>query len=264
MKAKLDSTGLLGGVSAFIVGPALPTLQSLQTYDALLVYTDMPISDEFGDLLADYVDAGGRVVDAVFSGSATYGIGGRWRTDGYGLIGEGGTSGEVTLSTNDAAHPIMNGVTSFSGGESSYRSNAGAVPGSTVVAYWSDNTALVVTREASGNRRVSLNFYPPSSDARGDFWTASTDGARLMANALLWVAEAEAPVESFEAVPEPATFALLGVSLVGIVMVRRYMRGNHMPIVAAKVPAAVINVNNPSSAATSQRLASFVERRADK
>ena len=31
---------------------------------------------------------------------------------------------------------------------------------------------------------VALNFYPPSSDARADFWDATTDGWVLQANAL--------------------------------------------------------------------------------
>ncbi|HZV35351.1 MAG TPA: immunoglobulin domain-containing protein, partial [Verrucomicrobiae bacterium] len=30
------------------------------------------------------------------------------------------------------------------------------------------------------------NFYPPSSDARSDFWVSSTSGGALMANSLLW------------------------------------------------------------------------------
>ena len=33
---------------------------------------------------------------------------------------------------------------------------------------------------------VGLNFYPPSSDARTDFWASSTSGGTLMANSLLW------------------------------------------------------------------------------
>jgi hypothetical protein len=33
---------------------------------------------------------------------------------------------------------------------------------------------------------VGLNFYPPSSAVRTDFWQTNTDGGRLMANALLW------------------------------------------------------------------------------
>jgi hypothetical protein len=36
-------------------------------------------------------------------------------------------------------------------------------------------------------RRADLNFYPPSSNIRGDFWDVNTDGDQIMVNALYWV-----------------------------------------------------------------------------
>ena len=48
---------------------------------------------------------------------------------------------------------------------------------------------MVATKQLTDKGRiVGLNLYPPSSDARSDLWDSSTDGALLMANALLWAA----------------------------------------------------------------------------
>jgi len=49
----------------------------------------------------------------------------------------------------------------------------------------------------SGARRADLNLFPPSSDVSYNLWDASTDGAILMANALMWVASADGPLDSF-------------------------------------------------------------------
>jgi hypothetical protein len=60
-------------------------------------------------------------------------------------------------------------------------------PDATLVAEWSDGLPLVASRKIGLATRVDLNFYPPSSDVRADFWTATTDGAQLLANALTFV-----------------------------------------------------------------------------
>ena len=67
------------------------------------------------------------------------------------------------------------------------------------MADWSNVLSLVAVKELPGlGRRVDLNFYPPSSTVRGDFWAVGTDGDWLMANLLAWAA-----------VPEPSTVVLL-------------------------------------------------------
>jgi hypothetical protein len=216
VKAKLDATGLLGGVDLFDVIVSGPTLAQLSIYDAVLVYSDNPIPASVGDTLADYVDGGGRVVDGVFSNFAVYGIGGRWASGGYSLLTlvDDGV-GNATLGTHDSSHPIMNGVTNFDGGDSSFRAQGTVTPGAAIIASWSDGTPLVITGTISGQRRVTLNFYPPSSDARADFWNSTSDGGLLMANALLYASEGT------ESIPEPSTYALIGAGLVLIVRLRR-------------------------------------------
>jgi len=55
------------------------------------------------------------------------------------------------------------------------------------VAIWSDaaKTPLIGTR---GSKRVDLNFFPPSSDVTEGFWRSYTDGAKIIANSLNWIA----------------------------------------------------------------------------
>jgi hypothetical protein len=173
----------------------VPTLATLQGYQAVLTWANVgyPSNAAMGDVLADYVDAGGGVVVATFANaSATLSLSGRWVSGGYESIigGSGQTQGAATLGTvHQPAHPIMAGVTSFDGGTSSYRPTmTNLTPGSVSIADWSDGRVLVAV--GANPRSVGLGFYPPSSDCRVDFWASSTDGARLMANALLFAAQA--------------------------------------------------------------------------
>ena len=122
-------------------------------------------------------------------------ISGAFNTDAYRcLVPDSQTQGSTeSLGTiYDAAHPIMSGVVSFNGGTSSYRSDSNTLAtGAIKVADWTDGLPLVVVKEnvgLSNVRRADLNFFPPSTNSRGDFWDAATDGDLLMKNALLWVA----------------------------------------------------------------------------
>lgn len=191
VQAKLVATGMFSAVDVYDLAAVTPTLAQMQGYCALLVYTDDDPVDPvaFGDALADYVDGGGGVVASVFA-TASIPIEGRFNTANYGAIQPTGQQqGTVqTLGTIFVpGHPILAGVVSFDGGASSYRPSADSLhPQATRIANWTgtDNIALIATREINGVRRVDLGFYPPSTDSRDDFWVASTDGARIMANSL--------------------------------------------------------------------------------
>lgn len=192
VKEKLLDTGLFGQVDVINISTETPTLAELQSYASVLVYTDafqFENSVALGDNLADYVDGGGGVVTAVFADSSNP-FGGRFNTDNYWAIPPvGGVIGSASLGAVwSPTHPIFDGVATFSGGTSSYRPDTFAVDAAaTRVADWTDGRPLVATRKIGSARRVDLGFYPPSSDARDDFWNAGTDGALLMANALDWV-----------------------------------------------------------------------------
>ncbi len=195
---KLIATGSFNSVTGYnIYLTGTPTLAQLQAYDAVMVFTDYQAADPttFGDNLAMYIDGGGGVVNSTFANASVL-LGGNFNTATYQVsipaFGQFG-SPQLTLgSILDPCSPIMDNVTTFNGGSSSYRSNATTfVPGSVTVSNWSNGEWLVATRTNVGPlnaRRCDLNFYPPSSDVRSDFWQSSTNGATLMANALLWVA----------------------------------------------------------------------------
>ncbi len=191
--------GPITSMDAFDANLATPTLVQLQAYDAVLVTNDDVFQDPtaLGNVLADYVNGGGGVVVAVFANTFGEPAG---NFVPYQLIPSNGQSGgQAFLGTVSVpAHPVMQGVTSFDGGSSSYRAGGTAIAaGATLVASWDDGTPLVVAKNNVGPanaRRVDLGFYPPSSDVRSDFWNPASDGARLMQNALAYVAGADAPL----------------------------------------------------------------------
>ncbi|MBX3387945.1 MAG: hypothetical protein KF691_00670 [Phycisphaeraceae bacterium] len=190
--AKLAGTGTLGGVDAFDAEASTPTLAQLQNYDAILVANNFAWSNRvaLGNVVADYVDWGGGVVLSMFtvSGIANSDLGGRFTGD-YRIINfSSTTSGNATLgAVAYASHPIMAGVGGFDGGNSSYRPTLTTLaPGGLRVAQWSDGKTLVAVSTRRANR-ADLGFYPPSSTLGASYW--SGDGAKLMANALLYVSK---------------------------------------------------------------------------
>lgn len=200
--AKVAGTGRVpGNVDTFLLGSGTPSVAQMQEYDAVMVFTDSGAqnADLLGNNLADYVDLGGGVVQATFSWHDAIPIGGRWRSDGYSPLTYGAQSQgtEFFIGTRHIpGHPILADVNSFSGGTSSFHNTVDVAPGGTAIADWTNGRPLVAEMTGFVGGIAGLNFYPPSSDARADFWRTSTDGDLLMANALVYV-------------PEPATLGLL-------------------------------------------------------
>jgi hypothetical protein len=198
VREKILGVGTIAEVNVIPVtgSDPVPTLAQLSRYRAVLVYSDSTFNDSvaLGDVLADYVDEGGGVAMATFAfwDSTTFGIQGRLKTGNYlpFTTAPNSSGNGLTLVKDLSAHPLLDGVNSLDGGIASYHESPIAIAnGATLVASWSNGQPLVGAKEAAPGRVVGLNFYPPSSDVRNDFWVAATDGDRLMASALLWAGQ---------------------------------------------------------------------------
>lgn len=189
---KIVATGLFDTVDLHYAVSVTPTVAELEAYDAVLVYSNSGFADPttFGNNLADYVDLGYGVVIATFAFySGSINIGGRIVDDGYLPFSQDGQAqgALLTMVVDDANHPILDGVVDFNGGSASYHNSSIAIDnGADLVAHWDNGQPLIGALTPAAGTVVGLNFFPPSGDARSDFWDTSTDGDLIMANALLY------------------------------------------------------------------------------
>jgi hypothetical protein len=185
---KLQGTCLFTQVDGIDSFSGTPSLVTLNAYDAVLVYSGLGFGNNvaMGDVLADYVDGGRRVVVGAFAfwtSDHPLGMGGRLSTGGYLPFTQGGqTAGSyLNLQADLPNSPYLANVASFNGGTFSIQNSVGLASGATQIAHWSSGAPLVAVKR----RVVGLNFYPQSSDVASHYWDASTDGDILMADALL-------------------------------------------------------------------------------
>lgn len=192
VEAKLDATGLVAA-DTFLTSGGTPTLAELQSYDAVFIFTDAGATDPmaFGNNLAAYIDGGGAVVDATFTPNVSI-TGGFTAYELYSMSGQSNGANLGIGTILEPGHPTLSGVSSFDGGTSSFHNTGGTVAaGATLVAEYTTGAPFIIVDENVGpanTRRTFLNFYPPSIDARDDFWNTTSDGALIMANALRWTA----------------------------------------------------------------------------
>jgi hypothetical protein len=174
----------INSVDSFLATSATPTLANLMPYDAVIAWNDAHYADRvaMGNVLADYVDAGGKVILTTFNwqywDTANYGLAGRMRDQQYSPFYSLDTSnhyGWADLGTFDASHPIMTGVTSAS---DRYRDYVGLNPGATLVASWNDGEEFVATKGSV----VGINSYPGSARQ----WTGDVDV--IIHNSVIWLA----------------------------------------------------------------------------
>lgn len=192
---KIAAVGFIPAVDLIpVYTGATPSLAQLRNYQSVMVFSDYSFADPnaMGDVLADYLDQGGGVVVqplAFATNGASYGLAGRISTNGY-LPFTATTYAFVpgaTLVKDLPSHPLLDGVNSLNSGtdgilNSPMYTNTGAFQ----AAHWNNGLALAGGQTDGAGRCAGLNFFPPSSDAYAPGWVSSTDGARLMANALLW------------------------------------------------------------------------------
>jgi len=158
------------------VWSSTPSLATLLNYDAVLVWSDSsyfnPVA--LGNVLANYVDAGGGVVLATFSWyGPSYDLEGRIITD-YSPFAQQDDNLYTTadMSWYNAGHPIMEGVSVVA---EYYRDNVTLTAGAELVAEWADGNPFVATK----GHVVGMTLFPPPIQWTGDVPT-------LVHNALLW------------------------------------------------------------------------------
>jgi serine protease AprX len=188
-----------------------PTLEQLSAYDAVGAHSNYPYvsPDGLGNVLADYVDAGGGVVMANFSYTSGWEMAGRIMTGDYATINPGdNTHAASPLGWFNPAHAIMNGVTSV---QDQFMAGGTFVSTAESVARWTDGRPYVAV---SANQKVAgCNMYPGTysyPERQGDW-------ALVIHNALNFVAGAVSGVNGFDplapalhvalsAAPNPAQF----------------------------------------------------------
>ncbi|MCX6843758.1 MAG: T9SS type A sorting domain-containing protein [candidate division WOR-3 bacterium] len=155
-------------VTTMDVSVYTPTLGELQAYDAVGTQSNFQYADPvgFGNVLADYVDAGGGVVIGQFSFSTGWAMAGRIMTGAYATITAGvNTSSTTQLGWYNPGHPTMSGVSAV--GE--YYAASGPFVGESV-AVWQDGRPYVGV--SSNQKVVGLNQYPGNyvySERTGDW-----------------------------------------------------------------------------------------------
>ncbi|MTI22476.1 choice-of-anchor D domain-containing protein [Fulvivirga sp. RKSG066] len=135
-----------------------------------------------GDLLADYIDQGGKVVANCFAYDYdAWSLAGRFIDEQYGPFTGTTTDffGSTSLGTVHAPdHPIMDGVVSI--GNDYLWQNPSLAPGATHLADWNDGNVFA----AANDNVVALNILP--SDGNGiPGW--SGDLPTLYHNAIVWL-----------------------------------------------------------------------------
>ncbi len=154
-----------------------PTLSFLQNYDAVVIWTNNSYQDPVavGNVLADYLDAGGAVVMHSFSFYANYNVQGRLMDD-YSPFTVGTAHAARNLGVYDAGHPIMVGADSLS---DRWTVNVALAHSAIQVAAYSDGVPAVAYNPV--NNLVAINGYVGSQNRQ-----FSGDMIRISHNAIMY------------------------------------------------------------------------------
>jgi extracellular elastinolytic metalloproteinase len=194
----------LGQVDTFDARSTTPTIEQLLDYDTVIVIANNPFLDPvaIGDVLADYVDQRGTVVQTTptfFDPAGNgWGLRGRWLADGYSpFIGTGDWFTLASLGPFDETHPIMQGVDEAS---DSFRQVMDLAPGASLVASWTDDEFV-----ATQGSVVALNTFL----ADGYVWTGDID--LIVHNSIVWLQSQQAgPVTWLTVTPVTGTVSMDG------------------------------------------------------
>ncbi|MBM4459080.1 MAG: hypothetical protein FJ011_15180 [Chloroflexi bacterium] len=193
---------------------ATPTLAQLQAHKVVVTSDNRywsaggidPVA--LGNVLADYVDGGGKVIVANYGYDyAQWAIQGRFLDQDYGPFERATADLQNPVALGDfvASHPIMQGVTTLA--EEAIHQDQTVASGAELVASWDDGTPLLAVKPDV----VGLNLL--LSLGNGDHnWTG--DAPTLLYNAIVWLVEGDnGAVDAPWLTAEPATGAIApGVS----------------------------------------------------
>jgi len=182
IRSALEATGLISASDLTDVNAcgAAPALASLSNFSAVLVWSNYPYGDPvgLGNVLADFVDAGGGVVLATYSFTQSWRIDGRILTPGYSPFGvspsASGCTGELSLANSNTSSALMQGVSAGPYFCNYNYTNPPLQAGATVVAV--DTAGNRVVAVSQSNRVVGISIFPGFGDM-----------GQLFANALNFV-----------------------------------------------------------------------------
>jgi len=206
---ELKATNAFTSVTILTGAESMATLQS---YNAILYYTNVGGDLAFSNEMAQYAEDGGHLVAATFLMKANSLGGNNVLGNLAGLmpfVGYGGNYiKQVSLAAYDDTSPIMDEVSTIS---AFYHDNTSLAPNAQLVASWSDGNPLVAI---SSSGVIGVNLFP--NDAYG---YVSGNYVQLFENSLL--PNAELSLQGDTPIPEPASMAVLGVGLLGLRATRR-------------------------------------------
>jgi len=198
------------------------SLARMLEYDAIMTWSgSLPYRRDIqmGDLIADYVEAGGGVVVCALATNSVhnhYALRGRFLNGGLfpatpGPQATGSTNATLVIPAKDEKknkhgklqHPILSHVKRFNGGSASYHSLCTVSSGAKLIASWSDGAPFIVEKTAYSGKTpkgvkspiiVCLNFFPASSrlpatsrlGGGAQYWDQTSDGHHLLLNALAY------------------------------------------------------------------------------
>ena len=170
----------INSVDYFDARVVAPTLPDLVPYDVVIAMSNDSWADSVatGDVLADYVDGGGKVIDAVgcFDTGGGWELAGRFVTGGYEPFVHGTTEFFAhSLGSFDPTHPIMDGVTTLT---DELVVAVGLQPAAQWVADWDNGVPLVATM---ADNVVGINIFA------FDFGYFTGDVPLLYHNAIFWL-----------------------------------------------------------------------------
>src|SRR6476646_1606572 len=176
-QAQLKAFPDVAAADIFDACVATPTLAQLTPYDMVVTMDNSGYEDPvaIGNVLADYIDAGGVLFQYAYDTEVGLAPQGRLADGGYTpFIPGDNPNKDVTLGEFNAASPLMQGVTALATADNT---EAELAPGATLVAKWSDGRSLVAFK---GRVASATAFVGNETEWSGDF-------GRLTVNWVRWV-----------------------------------------------------------------------------